>query len=410
MSRILPRWLFLTLGAALVVLAAACGGSSNNNSSSSSGSAATGSSGAASGAATGSTGAASSGSGAAATSAAAKAAAAGKTVTVGFIYVGTIDDGGYNQASYQGELAVGKLPNVKTIHAENVPETAEAERVMEQMISQGATVIFATSFGHLDPALNVAKRHPDVIFFHEGGLKSGDNLGTFFGTIWQTEYLAGMAAGSSTKTNKLGFVVAFPISQTLLNINAFELGAKAVNPNATTTVVFTGNWCDPAKNAEATQSLVSQNIDVISQHQDCPVPVIQAAEKAGIMSVGYHVDDQKFAPKGWLTAAVWDWTGLFPKLVQEAMNGTYKPSVQRYYLSDGVVALAPYGPDVPADVKTKIDAAKQKMATTDPFLPFEADVKDQSGKVEIKAGTTPTIDYLESIDWLAEGVVGTIPH
>ena len=169
---------------------------------------------------------------------------------------------------------------------------------MQQMIQQGATIIFPTSFGHLDPALNVAKKNPKVTFFHEGGLKSSDNLGTFFGTIWQTEYLAGMAAGSASKSGKLGFVVAFPISQTLLNINAFHLGARAVNPNATTTVVFTGNWCDPAKNAEATQSLVSQGIDVITQHQDCPVPVIQAAEKAGVMSVGYHVDDQKFAPKG----------------------------------------------------------------------------------------------------------------
>jgi basic membrane lipoprotein Med (substrate-binding protein (PBP1-ABC) superfamily) len=167
MSRILPRWLFLSIGLlSLVVFAVACGGSSNKSSSSgASGAAATGGSG-----------------------------SSGKTVTVGFIYVGTVDDGGYNQAAYQGEVAVGKLPGVKTIHAENVPETAEAERVMEQMISQGATIIFATSFGHLDPALNVAKKHPNVTFFHEGGLKSSENLGTFFGTIWQTEYVGASLA------------------------------------------------------------------------------------------------------------------------------------------------------------------------------------------------------------------------
>jgi len=337
-------------------------------------------------------------------------AASAQTVTVGFIYVGTIDDGGYNQAAYQGEQAVAKMPNVKTIHAENVPETAEAERVMEQMIQRGATIIFPTSFGHLDPALNVAKKHPDVTFFHEGGLKSSENLGTFFGTIWQTEYLAGVAAGSATKSGKLGFVVAFPISQTMLNINAFHLGARSVNPNVSTTVVFTSNWCDPAKNAEATQSLVSQGIDVITQHQDCPVPVIQAAEKAGIMSVGYHVDDQKFAPKGWLTAAVWNWTGLFPDLVKQATDGTYKPAVQRFTLKDGVVGLAPFGPLVPKDVQDKIAAVKTRMEGAEPFLAFTGPIKDQSGTVKIAAGTTPDIVTLESMNWLAEGVVGSIPR
>ncbi|HLF79785.1 MAG TPA: BMP family ABC transporter substrate-binding protein, partial [Dehalococcoidia bacterium] len=265
------------------------------------------------------------------------------------------------------------------------------------------------SFGHLDPALNVAKKNPKVTFFHEGGLKSSDNLGTFFGTIWQTEYLAGMAAGSASKSGKLGFVVAFPISQTLLNINAFHIGARASNPNATTTVVFTGNWCDPAKNAEATQSLVSQGIDVITQHQDCPVPVIQAAEKAGIMSVGYHVDDQKFAPNGWLTAAIWDWTKLFPDLVTQAMNGTYKPAVQRFYMKDGVVSLAPFGAKVPKAAQDAIALARTKMGD-DPFLAFTGPVKDQQGAVKIAAGTKPDINFLESINWLAEGVVGNIPR
>ena len=200
----------------------------------------------------------------------------GKTITVGFLYVGTVDDGGYNQAAYQGELAVKKMANVKTIKAENVPENAEAERVMEQMIQQGATIIFPTSFGHLDPAIKVAEKHPDVTFLHEGGLKSATNVGTFFGTIWQTEYLAGMAAGKATKTGKLGFVVAFPISQTLLNINAFQLGAKSVNPSATTTVVFTGNWCDPAKNAEATKSLREPG-----HRRDHPAPGLPGAGDPG---------------------------------------------------------------------------------------------------------------------------------
>ena len=376
MKRSLARSIYVLFAALIVVGLTACGGSSGGSSGSSS----------------------SSGGG------------GGKT-KVGFLYVGTVDDGGYNQAAYQGEMAVKKMANVETIKAENVPENAEAERVMEQMIAQGAKIIFPTSFGHLDPAMKVAAKHPDVTFIHEGGLKSSTNVGTFFGTIWQTEYLAGMAAGSATKSNKLGFVVAFPISQTLLNINAFQLGAKSVNPSATTTVVFTGNWCDPAKNAEATKSLQSQGIDVITQHQDCPVPVIQAAEKAGLMSVGYHVDDQKFAANGWLTAAVWDWTKLFPNLVTQVLERSYKPSVARFWLKDGVVDLAPFGSKVTKDVQDKIAAAKAKMSTTDPYLAFTGQpIKDQSGKVRIENGTTPTIEFLESIDWLVEGVTGTIPR
>ena len=199
-------------------------------------------------------------------------------LTVGFIYVGPKNDYGYNQAAYQGSLAVEKaFPGAKILQAENVPETSEAERVMEKMIDDGASIMFPTSFGHLDPALNVAKRHPDVIFLHQGGLKTAENLGTYFGTIYETQYAVGQAAGMATKKNKLGYVVAFPISQTLLNINAFELGAQSVNPKAKTIVVFKGSWCDPAKQAEAAHSLIVQGDDVLAQHEDCTTTIVQTA-------------------------------------------------------------------------------------------------------------------------------------
>ena len=150
---------------------------------------------------------------------------------VGFIFVGAKDDYGYNQAAYIGSQGVEKaFPDLKVLRSENVPETAEAERVMEEMIRNGAKIIFPTSYGHLDPALNVAKRHPDVLFYHQGGLKTADNLGTYFGTIWEPVYLAGIAAGKMSKSGKLGYIVSVPIPQVLLNVNAFELGAKSVNP------------------------------------------------------------------------------------------------------------------------------------------------------------------------------------
>lgn len=331
-----------------------------------------------------------------------------EVIKVGFLYVGTVDDGGYNQAAYLGEQAVDADPMFETINAENVPESAEAERVMEQMIQQGATIIFPTSFGHLDPAIRVAEKHPDVTFLHQGGLRTTENVGTYFGTIWEAEYLAGIAAGRTTESNELGFVVAFPIPQTLLNINAFHLGARSVNPDVTTTVIFTANWCDPAKNVEATESLVSQGVDVITQHQDCPVPVIEAAERAGIWSVGYHADDKEFAPNGWITAPVWDWTGLFPSLAKQVVDGTYVAGSLRQGLADGVVTLGRFGDQIPQDVQDEVAAAKAGLLSGE-IAVFTGPIADQSGTERIAAGETPDVETLETTDWLAEGVTGTIP-
>jgi basic membrane lipoprotein Med (substrate-binding protein (PBP1-ABC) superfamily) len=331
-----------------------------------------------------------------------------KNITVGFLYVGAVDDGGYNQAAYQGQLAVEKLPGVKVLKAENVPESAEAERVMEQMIQQGATIIFPTSFGHLDPAIRVGERNPGVTFLHQGGLRTGKNVGTYFGTSWEANYLAGIAAGKATKTGKMGFVAAFPISQTLLNINAFQLGAKSVRPDITTNVIFTASWCDPAKITEAVKSLKSQNVDVLNQHQDCPGAGIQAAEKEGMFTVGYHVDGSKFAPNGWLTAATWDWTKLFVQLVTEVREGKYVVGQIRQSMKDGVVVLAPFGKAVSAETQAMI-AETQKKILANEFVIFSGPIKDQDGKERIKAGEKPDPISLESTDWLVEGVTGKIP-
>ncbi|MBM3139501.1 MAG: BMP family ABC transporter substrate-binding protein [Candidatus Rokubacteria bacterium] len=340
----------------------------------------------------------------------ASGAASAKTTVIGFLYVGAVDDGGYNQAAYQGQLAVEKLPNVKAIKAENVPESAEAERVMEQMIQQGATIIFPTSFGHLDPAIKVGEKYPNVTFLHQGGLKTAKNVGTYFGASWEANYLAGIAAGKATKSNKLGYVVAFPISQTLLNINAFELGAKSVNAAATTTVVFTANWCDPAKISESVKNLKAQGVDVLNQHQDCPGAGIQAAEKAGMFSVGYHVDGSKLAPNGWLTAATWDWAKLFVDLVNQVRGGTYKVSQVRLSMADGAVKLAPFGKAVPKDVRDQIAATQAKLLSGQLQI-FAGPIKDQSGAERIAAGAKqPEVTSLEQMNYLVEGVIGKIPN
>jgi basic membrane protein A len=332
---------------------------------------------------------------------------------VGFIFVGTRDDYGYNQAAYLGSEAVQKaFPDLKVLRAENVPETAEAERVMEQMIQQGAKIIFPTSYGHLDPALNVAKRHPEVVFFHQGGLKTADNLGTYFGTIWEPVYLAGVAAGKMSKTGKLGYIVSVPIPQVLLNVNAFELGAKSVNPNATTSVVFTGSWCDPGQQANAANSLIDNGVDVISQHQDCTKTIIETAERRGVMSVGYHADASSLAPKGWIVGSVWNWSDLYVDMVKTAVAGKFKGSKYdgkyRGTLKDGIVQLTSFGPSVPDDVKKFVEAKKADLLSG-ALQPFKGPIEDQSGNIQIKEGETATVDKLESTNYLVKGVIGTIP-
>lgn len=338
----------------------------------------------------------------------------GKGGTIGVLYVGPSTDYGYNQAAAEGIDALKKeLPDVKVLEAENVPETSEASRVMEKMIKDGATVIIPTSYGHYEPAKEVAAKHPEVTFLHQGGPEAvKPNLGTYFGQIYEAQYLTGIAAGLSTKTNKLGYVVAFPIPQTLLNINAFELGAKSVNPKVKTTVVFTANWCDPAKQAEAAKSLLDQGADVLSQHQDCTKTVVEAAERAGAMSVGYHADASPLAPKGWLTGSVWNWGPLYTDMVKTALDGKFKGSkydgVYRVGIEDPTIALAPFGKAVSADVKAKVEAAEAEMRSGK-LKAFTGPIKDQSGKVVIPAGESPTAAELEKTGYLVEGVIGNIP-
>ena len=333
---------------------------------------------------------------------------------VGFIFVGPGDDYGYNQAAFLGSEAVGEaFPDLEMLRAENVPENQEAERVMENMIRSGAKIIFPTSYGHLDPALEVAARHPDVIFMHQGGQKTAENLGTYFGTIWETVYLSGVTAGHMTKTGKLGYIVAFPIPQVLLNINAFTLGAQSVNPDIETTVVFTASWCDPGQQAEAANSLIADGIDVLTQHQDCTKTIIETAERAGVMSVGYHADASSLAPEGWLVGSMWDWGDLFVDIVKTIEAGEWKDSPYsgsyRAGVASGAVKLAPFGKNVPQEVQDEVMAIEATLIDGS-FNPFTGPIYDQAGEVRIEEGVTPTVEELESAGYLIKGVVGNIPE
>jgi simple sugar transport system substrate-binding protein/basic membrane protein A len=356
-----------------------------------------------------------------ASNAAGGGAGAGKPGTggtaIGFIFVGPKDDYGYNQAAYEGSQEVAKaFGNLKVLTAENVPEDDNATRIMEGMISQGAKIIFATSYGHKDPALKVAAAHPDVVVVQQGNIVDGAmpaNFGTYFGTVYEPVYLAGMAAGASTKSNKLGYVYAFGIPQTVANINAFELGAKSVNPAAKTYTVNTSSWCDPGKQKAAVDSLIAQGVDVISQHQDCTATVIKATEAAGKYTVGSHANAQAIAPKGWLTGSEWKWGPLYTKLVQKILDGGFTGSEYNANFrvglktGDNPFVQSPYGPMVSDETKKLVEDAKAKI--TKDGSPFAGPIVDQAGKTVIPAGTVPDYKTIESINYFVDGVVGKIP-
>lgn len=337
--------------------------------------------------------------------------------TVGFIYVGPKDDFGYNQAAYEGSEAMAEElgDSVELLQAENVPETAESEQVMQDMIDQGADIIFATSYGHLEFAQNVAERNPDVTFVHQGGLEGDnqlDNVGTYFGTVYEPVYLAGIAAGETTETNELGYIYAFPIPQTLANINAFTLGAQSVNPDAKVTTIATGSWCDPAVQAEAVASLLDQDVDVISQHQDCTKTIIEATEAAGAYTVGYHYDASELAPNGWITGSEWNWGPLYSDIVETIQagefadspyNGDFRVGLQT---GDNPFVQSPYGDMVSEDTIALIEEAKQRFI--DGGSPFEGVVKNQDGEIVYDEGEQPTYEEVEQMDFFVEGVTGTI--
>ncbi len=337
---------------------------------------------------------------------------------LGFIYVGPKDDYGYNQAHAEGSKAAAAMPGVQIEEEANVPETVAVEQTMKDMIVQdGLTVLFPTSFGYYDPhVLRVAKQFPEVQFFHCGGFyvegKHPKNVGSFFGYIDEAQYVAGVVAGLTTKTNKLGFVGAKPVGQVLRNINSFTLGARSVNPKVSVQVAFTGDWSLPVKEAEATNGLIDQGADVITCHVDSPKVVIQTAESRGVYSSGYHASQAAIAPKGYLTGAEWDWKNVYRTYVtdveqKKSLQAGSIPHTYRGGLKEGFVKLSPYGPAVSDAAKAAADRVKAKFMDGSMVI-YRGELKDNTGKVVIPAGTELKHQdpQLEKMNWLVEGVIG----
>ena len=337
------------------------------------------------------------------------------SLTVGFIYVGPKDDYGYNQAHAEGAAAVKAIQGVTVVEEESVPETVDVQKSMESMINfDGSSLLFPTSFGYFDPhVVAVAKKYKDVRFEHCGGLWNADkhptNAGSYFGYIGMGQYLNGIAAAHATKTKKIGFVAAKPIPQVLLNINSFLLGARSVDPSITCQVIFTGEWSMAVKEAEATNALADQGVDVVTCHVDGPKVVMETGAGRDMYLCGYHANQSPLAPEKYLTGAEWNWASVYTDMVNKHMAGEPIDNFVRGGLAEGFVKMSPLGPAVSDTARNQFEAIKADIMKGG-FSAIKGPLKDNKGNVIAAAGESYLEDdvKLESMNYLVEGVIGSI--
>jgi len=332
-----------------------------------------------------------------------------KDLTVGIVYIGPARDGGWSQAHDDGISEVEKLSYVKkVIKKEKVQESSEATKVITQMVKLGkCDVVFATSFGFMDQTLEVAKANPNVAFAHCSGYKTSENMGTYFGKIYQAKFLAGMVAGYMTKSNKIGYVAPIPIPEIYRLVDAFALGVKYANKKAKVQVVWIGSWFDPGKEMDAAKSMIEQGCDVITQGGDSPAPQ-QAAEKAGVWAIGHDNDMKAYAPKMSLTSVVWHWGVIYKKIVEEVYKGTWEPKGPEDFWLDigtGVAGLTDFTDNVPKSVKKKVLAMKKKIISGK-YEIFKGPLYDQAGELKVKKGVAMSAKEKLSMNWLVDNVLG----
>ena len=327
---------------------------------------------------------------------------------VAWIYVGPHNDHGWSQAHDAGRLYVQKAlgSKVQTTFKENVPEGPQTAQVIDSLVRDGNKVIFATSFGYQDAMVAAAKKYPDVKFEQATGYKTSKNLAEYYGAGEDAIYLSGMAAGAATKKGVVGYVVPFAIPEVIRHTNAFALGVQATHPGAKVKIVWTNSWLSPDKEKKAAESLhTSGGADVMGQNVDSPAAG-QYSESKGLPWVGYDSDAQSFAPKSWLTAAVYNWGPYYLKRVKAAMDGTWKTGSYWGNFNDKFIDLAPYGAGVSAKTKTAI-AAKKKAIMNGSFYEFQGPIYDQAGKLRVPKGKKLTLNDILAMNWLVKGVVGS---
>jgi simple sugar transport system substrate-binding protein len=332
-------------------------------------------------------------------------------LTVGIVYVGARDDFGWNQAHAVAIQALKKVKGVKVVEEENVPETDACSKSMESMINlDGAGLILATSFGYYSPfVVDLAKKYPKVEFRHAAPLWNKDkdpkNAGSYFGYLNQAHYVDGVAAGLSTKSGKIGFVAAKPIASVLSNINSVLLGARSTNPKATVQVIFTGDWSMPVREAEAANALVDAGCDVITCHVDGPKVVIETAEKRGAMSCGHNASQAPLAPKGFITGAEYKWETIYKGYAAGLEAGKTLPNFTAGGYEVDFVQNTPFGAGCSEAGKKAAIAAIAGLKAKKPI--YVGPLKDNKGNVVIDKTYGNLDPFLDKMDYLLEGVVGS---
>jgi basic membrane protein A len=334
--------------------------------------------------------------------------AADEELTVAFIYIGQPGDLGWTYEHDQGRQMLEEElgDQVNTLTVPDVPEGPDAEKSIRDVVNQGADMVFTTSFGYMDPTLTVAQDNPEVYFEHCSGFKTADNMATYFGRMYQPRYLSGLVAGSMTEDNSIGYVAAFPIPEVVRGINAFTLGVKEVNPDATVKVVWTNTWYDPVKEREAAQALLDEGVDMIAQHQDTTEPQ-KAAQEAGALSIGYDSDMAEFVGDTVLTSPVWNWGTYYVDTVQNVLDGSWESHQFWGGLDTGVVELAELSSRVPADVAEKVQSERDRITDTD-WDVFCGPITAQDGSEAVADGECLDDGAMLSMDWFVEGVEGSL--
>ena len=292
-------------------------------------------------------------------------------------------------------------------YVENVPEGADAERVIRELAQSGNKIIFTTSFGYMNPTLKVAKSFPKTDFEHATGYKTDTNVGIYNARFYEGRYLAGQVAGKMTKSNVAGYVAAFPIPEVVMGINAFARGMRSVNPKAEVKVVWVNSWFDPGREREAADTLMSQGADVLTHHTDSTATV-QAAEAKKAYAIAYHSDMSKYGPNAHLTAVTHQWGAYYTKAVQDAMSGTWKPGNTWGGIKEGMIKMAPFNPVVPKDTQDLVNKTAADIGSGK-FHPFTGPIKDNEGKERLAAGKVITDADLSKMDYYVEGVQGKLP-
>ncbi|OSP56046.1 BMP family ABC transporter substrate-binding protein [Pseudoruegeria sp. SK021] len=330
---------------------------------------------------------------------------------VGFIYVGSIKDGGWSQHHHESAMKMKEHfgDSVELIEQESVPEGADAERVLTQMSLSGADLIFTTSFGFMDPTLNVAKKFPNVKFEHATGYKTAENVSNYSARFYEGRAIEGLIAGNMTSSNKIGYIASFPIPEVIRGINASYIHAAKVNPEVEMRVVWISTWFDPAKEADAATALIEQGADVILQHTDSTAP-LAVAEKAGnVIGFGQAADMIEYAPSPRVTSIIDNWAPYYIARVQDVIDGTWEAESTWDGIGAGMVQMGEITDAVPEQVAMEARAMIDSIASGT-YHPFTGPLNKQDGSVWLAEGEVADDATLGGMNFYVEGLTGDIPN